>query len=69
MHGRTPAPYGHPTALPLSRPRPTATTSTARGVAAAVLAVAALITAANAGPARTTDTPSNPPAVQQQSQP
>ncbi|KUM91598.1 hypothetical protein AQI88_36350 [Streptomyces cellostaticus] len=40
MLGRTSAPYGRPT------------TRYARGVAAAVVAVAALITAANAGPAR-----------------
>ncbi|MER5791974.1 hypothetical protein [Streptomyces sp. NPDC001980] len=44
MLGRTPA---RPTASP--------TTRYARGVAAAVIAVAALITAANAGPARATD--------------
>ena len=43
MLGRTPTPYGHPTARYL------------RGLAAAVLAVAALITAANAGPARAAD--------------
>ncbi|TVZ94237.1 hypothetical protein FB157_105305 [Streptomyces sp. BK340] len=65
MHGHTSAPYGRPTALPLSRPRPSRGTPAARGVAAAVLAIAALITAANAGPARATDAPPSPPAVQQ----
>ncbi|MFG2121923.1 hypothetical protein [Streptomyces sp. NPDC048710] len=65
MHGRTYAPYGHPTALPPSRPRPSGGNPAARGVAAAVLAITALITAANAGPARATDAPPSPPTVQQ----
>ncbi|WEP00515.1 hypothetical protein A6P39_021155 [Streptomyces sp. FXJ1.172] len=56
MQGRTPAPYGRPTPAPLipSRIRLTAGTPTARGVAAAVIAAAALILAANAGPAHAT---------------
>ncbi len=52
MPGRTSEPYGRPTARYW------------RGVAAAVLAVAALITAANAGPARAADAPPGPTAVQ-----
>ena len=52
MLGRTPA---RPTALPHSRLRSVGGNPTARSVAAAVIAVAALITAANAGPARATD--------------
>jgi hypothetical protein len=50
--GRTSA---RPTALPHSRLRSIGGTPTVRSVAAAVIAVAALITAANAGPARATD--------------
>ncbi|RPE42341.1 hypothetical protein EDD90_5467 [Streptomyces sp. Ag109_O5-1] len=52
MLGRTSA---RPTARPHSRMRSIGGTPTARSVAAAVIAVAALITAANAGPARATD--------------
>ncbi|MEU5532033.1 hypothetical protein [Streptomyces sp. NPDC020362] len=62
--GRTSAPYGRPTALPHSRLRSNGATPTLRGVAAAVLAVAALITAANAVPARAADAlPTRPAAL------
>lgn len=59
MLGRTSA---RPTALPHSRLRSIGGTPTARSVAAAVIAVAALIIAANAGPARATDDPAGSPA-------
>ncbi|MEU9340430.1 hypothetical protein AB0D74_04295 [Streptomyces sp. NPDC048278] len=52
MLGRTSA---RPTARSRSRVRSIGGTPTVRSVAAAVIAVAALITAANAGPARATD--------------
>ncbi|WP_406438162.1 hypothetical protein OHB00_26485 [Streptomyces sp. NBC_00631] len=52
MPGRTSA---RPTALRRSRIRSLGGTPTARSVVAAVIAVGALITAANAGPARATD--------------
>ncbi|MGW0766072.1 hypothetical protein [Streptomyces sp. NPDC002676] len=68
MHGRTSAPDGRPTALPdcrLPHPRLRACggASTARGVAAAVIAVVALVAAANAGPARAADHTPAPAAV------
>ncbi len=63
MPGRTSEPYGHPGAPTPVRPRPAGLTPTARGVAAAVLAIAALVTAANAGPARAADHAPAPPAV------
>lgn len=63
MPGSTSEPYGHPGAPTPARLRPGGRTSTARGVAAAVLAVAALVTVANAGPARAADTAPAPPAV------
>ncbi|GGN04282.1 hypothetical protein GCM10011578_027450 [Streptomyces fuscichromogenes] len=65
MPGRTSArPTASPAALPPSRIRSIGGTPVARGVAAAVIAVAALITAANAGPARATDgSPGSPAAA------
>lgn len=61
MFGRTSA---RPTASSPSRIRSVGGTPTARSVAAAVVAVAALITAANAGPARATDnSPASPAAA------
>ncbi len=73
MHGRTSAPYGHSPALPdcrlpHTRLRACGGNSTTRGVTAAVIAVVALITAANAGPAgaaaRTpAPAPARPPAA------
>ncbi|MEU6817746.1 hypothetical protein [Streptomyces sp. NPDC046860] len=60
MPGRTPAHVARPHAPFLARLRPAATTPFARGVAAAVVAVAALVTAANAGPARASDTVQEP---------
>ncbi|MFE5402235.1 hypothetical protein ACFQ9Z_12675 [Streptomyces sp. NPDC056580] len=63
MPGRTSEPYGRPAAPAPVRLRPGGRTPTARGVAAAVLAVAALVTAANVGPARAADRPPDPPAV------
>lgn len=67
MQGRTPAPYGPPTPAPLipARIRLSAATPTVRGVAAAVIAAAALILAANAGPAHAADGTRAPTAVQQ----
>ena len=64
MPGRTSAPYGSPTpeAAP-SRPRMNGGTPAARAVAAAVIAAATLIVAANAGPARAADTAPGPAAV------
>ncbi len=62
--GRTSAPY----APPHSRIRPIGRTSTARGIIAAVIAAAALLLAANAGPARaagTTPAPAAPATAQQ----
>lgn len=59
MLGRTSA---RPTARPRFRVRSIGGTPTARSVAAAVIAVAALITAANAGPARATDNAPGSPA-------
>ncbi|MFJ3807073.1 MULTISPECIES: hypothetical protein [unclassified Streptomyces] len=57
MPGRTSAPYGRPTPeLTPARLRMNGGTPAARAVAAAVIAAAALILAANAGPARATDT-------------
>ncbi|MET8773107.1 hypothetical protein, partial [Streptomyces sp. NPDC004658] len=61
MPGRTSAPY----APPHSRIRPIARTSTARGIIAAVIAAAALLLAANAGPARAAGTAPAPAATQQ----
>ncbi|MFJ8488898.1 hypothetical protein ACIRBZ_11095 [Streptomyces sp. NPDC094038] len=60
MLGRTSA---RPTARSRSRARSIGWTPTARSVAAAVIAVAALITAANAGPARATDNSPDSPAA------
>lgn len=66
MPGRTSAPYGRPTPeLTPSRLRVDGGASTARGVAAAVIAATALILAANAGPARAADTAPAPAAVRQ----
>ncbi|BDH08803.1 hypothetical protein [Streptomyces seoulensis] len=56
MPGRSPAPVARPHAPARTRRRPAAATPLARGVAAAVVAVVALVTAANAGPARASDT-------------
>ncbi|MGW2031390.1 hypothetical protein [Streptomyces spinosus] len=61
MPGRTSAPY----APPHSRIRPIGRTSTARGIIAAVIAAAALLLAANAGPARAADTPPAPTTAEQ----
>lgn len=56
MPGRTSAPYGRPTpGLAPSRVRVSGGPSTGRAVAAAVIAAASLIIAANAGPARAAD--------------
>ncbi|MER6525555.1 hypothetical protein [Streptomyces sp. NPDC001508] len=52
---------GSPTAFPHLRLRSLKGTTAARGLIAAVLAAAALIAAANAGPARATQAP--PPTV------
>ncbi len=60
MPGRTSA---RPTALARSRMRSIGGTPTARSLVAAVIAVAALITAANAGPARATDSSPDSPAA------
>jgi hypothetical protein len=57
VDGRTSARYERPSALPHLRLRPSRRTSTVRGVAAAVVAVAALITAANAVPAHASQPP------------
>ncbi|MGV9337337.1 hypothetical protein [Streptomyces sp. NPDC003688] len=63
MPGRTSAAPGRTGAFPRPRPRRDAADgSLTRGVVAAVVAVAALVVAANAGPAHTPDTPSPPPA-------
>ncbi|WP_190016235.1 hypothetical protein [Streptomyces lucensis] len=65
MHGRTSAPYGRPTPEPApARLRTGGSTPTARGVAAAVIAAAALVIAANAGPARAAEPTHAPTAVQ-----
>ncbi|MGV9785746.1 hypothetical protein [Streptomyces sp. NPDC003435] len=61
MPGRIPAPVARPRTPARNRLlRPAAATPLARGVAAAVVAVAALVTAANAGPARASDTAPEP---------
>ncbi|MFJ4006858.1 hypothetical protein ACIPWL_25870 [Streptomyces sp. NPDC090023] len=61
MPGRTPAPVARPHTPARSRPlRPAAATPLARGIAAAVVAVATLVAAANAGPARASDTAPEP---------
>lgn len=60
MLGRTSARYERPSALPRLLPRPGGRTSAVRGVAAAVIAVAALVSAANAVPAHTGRPPAQP---------
>lgn len=62
MLGRTSARYERPSALPHPLLRPGRRTSAVRGVAAAVIAVAALITAANAVPAPADQPPAQPTA-------
>ncbi|MEV5144205.1 hypothetical protein [Streptomyces sp. NPDC052727] len=61
MPGRTSAPY----APPHSRIRPIGRTPTVRGIIAAVIAAAALLLAANAGPARAAGTTPAPATTQQ----
>ncbi|MYS18539.1 hypothetical protein [Streptomyces sp. SID4982] len=62
MPGRSPAPVARPRPPARTRLRPAATSPLARGVAAAVVAVVALVSAANAGPARASDTAPAPAA-------